>query len=135
MSNSQKICSCIKGNHEEGAKCKDATQRPEVWGFACTNECVISLRENWQKERDARIKAEEELREEISKAKLPTKDELEKIAGRVIGVSVRIYNAIRAVGYGELTADNALHQLVEDYHDLCAIADDIDALADEGGAE
>ena len=32
--------------------------------------------------------------------------------------SVRIYNLIRAVGRSEITADNALHQLVEDYHDL-----------------
>lgn len=31
---------------------------------------------------------------------------------------IRIYNIIRSVGSGRLTADNALHQLVEDYHDL-----------------
>ena len=135
MSERQKFCSCLKGSHEEGAKCKYATQCPDIWGFACTHECVIALREKLQKERDARTKAEEESRKKVRETKPLAKDELEKIAGRVIGSSVRIYNAIRAVGYGELTADNALHQLVEDYHDLCAIADDINALIDEGGAK
>ena len=29
-------------------------------------------------------------------------------------IAVRLYNIIRDVGHGNLTADNALHQLVED---------------------
>lgn len=41
-----------------------------------------------------------------------------KLASRAHCSATRIYNMIRAVGRGELTADNALHQLVEDYHDL-----------------
>lgn len=43
--------------------------------------------------------------------------------------STRIYNIIRAVGRGELTADNALHQLVEDYHDLRQLGNDLIDLA------
>ena len=29
-------------------------------------------------------------------------------------IAVRLYNIIRDVGHGNLTADNALHQLIED---------------------
>lgn len=46
-----------------------------------------------------------------------------KLAGRAHCSAVRIYDIIRAVGRGELTADNALHQLVEDYHDLRDLGD------------
>ena len=45
-------------------------------------------------------------------------------------LSTRIYNIIREVGRGELTADNALHQLVEDYHDLKILSDKICSIAD-----
>ena len=51
--------------------------------------------------------------------------------GKVQSTKVRIYNMIRMVGRGELTADNALHQLVEDYHDLDVLADDLSAVSDQ----
>ena len=53
-----------------------------------------------------------------------------RLAGRASCSAVRIYNLIREVGRGELSADNALHQLVEDYHDLRILSDDIGQLAD-----
>ena len=43
-----------------------------------------------------------------------TGEELNNLACAASCTSVRMYNIIRAVGRGELTADNALHQLVED---------------------
>lgn len=52
-------------------------------------------------------------------------DEILRLASRVDCSAVRIYNIIREVGRGEITADNALHQLVEDYHDLQIISDEI----------
>ena len=54
-----------------------------------------------------------------------------KLSTRAICTAVRIYNIIREVGRGELSADNALHQLVEDYHDLKILSDDIGQLADK----
>ena len=53
-----------------------------------------------------------------------------RLAGRASCSAVRIYNLIREVGRGELSADNALHQLVEDYHDLGILSNDISQLAD-----
>lgn len=53
-----------------------------------------------------------------------------RLAGRASCSAIRIYNMIRAVGRGELSADNALHQLVEDYDDLESLSDDIEQLAD-----
>lgn len=32
--------------------------------------------------------------------------------------AVRVYDIIREVGYGKLSADNALHRLVEDYKNM-----------------
>lgn len=58
------------------------------------------------------------------------RDELLRLSSKAITTSVRIYNIIREVGRGELTADNALHQLVEDYHDLRVLSDEIDKAAD-----
>lgn len=43
-----------------------------------------------------------------------TGEELNRCACDASCISVRIYNIIREVGQGKLTADNALHQLVED---------------------
>lgn len=58
-------------------------------------------------------------------------NELYKYSGSVSCAAVRIYNFIREVGRGELTADNALHQLVEDYRNLRSLSNDIIELADE----
>ena len=52
-----------------------------------------------------------------------------KLASHAHCSATRIYNIIRAVGRGELTADNALHQLVEDYHDLHQLGEDLGDLA------
>lgn len=57
-------------------------------------------------------------------------DECLRLSGRASCTAVRIYNIIREVGRGELSADNALHQLVEDYHDLILLSRDIGAIAD-----
>ena len=54
-----------------------------------------------------------------------------KLASRAHCSATRIYNIIRAVGRGEMTADNALHQLVEDYHDLNILGDLLGDFADE----
>lgn len=43
-----------------------------------------------------------------------TGEELNKCACAASCIAVRMYNIIREVGQGKLTADNALHQLVED---------------------
>ena len=53
-----------------------------------------------------------------------------RLASRASCSAVRIYNLIREIGRGELSADNALHRLVEDYHDLGILSDDISQLAD-----
>ena len=57
-------------------------------------------------------------------------DECLKLGSQASCTAVRIYNIIREVGRGELTADNALHQLVEDYHDLQILSDKISSIAD-----
>lgn len=44
--------------------------------------------------------------------------------------AVRICNRIKEVGRGELSADNALHQLVEACYDLASLSYDIRLLAD-----
>jgi hypothetical protein len=44
--------------------------------------------------------------------------------------AVRIYNLIREVGRGGLTADNALHQRIEEYHNLKVISKESSELAD-----
>lgn len=56
-------------------------------------------------------------------------DECLKISSYASTSAVRIYNLIRKVGCGELTADHALHQMIEDYHNLKAIAKKAFALA------
>jgi len=53
------------------------------------------------------------------------------LAGRVATTKVRLYNIIRDVGYGKLSADRALHQLIEDYHELGRTVDSMHDLADK----
>ena len=57
-------------------------------------------------------------------------DKCLKCASQIHCVAVRIYNLIREVGHGELSADNALHQMVEDYKVLKDIADGVSGIAD-----
>lgn len=54
-----------------------------------------------------------------------TGHELNSCACTANTVASRIYNIIRSVGHGELTADNALHQLVEDYHTLGQLGEEL----------
>lgn len=56
-----------------------------------------------------------------------------KCAGRVSTTAVRIYNIIRLVGEGELSADNALHRLIEDYKCLNDVANEIIRTSDRIG--
>lgn len=41
--------------------------------------------------------------------KIDKVDEVLNLSCKVSSVAVKIYNLIRGVGYGEITADNALH--------------------------
>ena len=43
-----------------------------------------------------------------------TGEDLNRCATVASCIAVRLYNIIRDVGHGNLTADNALHQLIED---------------------
>jgi hypothetical protein len=45
-------------------------------------------------------------------------------------VANSIYDLIKDVGRGELTADNALHQMIEEYRNLNTVSDRLDKLAD-----
>ena len=57
-------------------------------------------------------------------------DTLLRLASNAHCAATRIYNIIREVGRGELTADNALHQLVEDYKNLHDLGHDIGEASD-----
>lgn len=61
--------------------------------------------------------------------KVDTIDECLRISCRVSSSAVMVYNLIREVGRGELSADNALHQMIEVYHNLSATSDMLDKLA------
>lgn len=66
-------------------------------------------------------------------------DECLRIACFVQSSAVKIYNLIREVGYKKLSADNALHQMVEEYHNLNVYSDKLSNLAktlkEEGGGK
>ena len=69
-------------------------------------------------------------------------DDVLKVATTAHCTAVRIYNTIREVGYKKLSADNALHQMVEDYKNLqdlgakaMQIADTLNTLATKVEAE
>lgn len=64
-----------------------------------------------------------------SKVMNETIDKCRQSAGRISGIAVRIYNMIRTVGRGNLSADNALHLMIEDYKNLRDIAKDINDIA------
>lgn len=59
-----------------------------------------------------------------------TGDELNKCACVASCVAVRMYNIIREVGHGKLTADNALHQLVEDMKNIRDLSDRLLKMSD-----
>ena len=54
-----------------------------------------------------------------------TGEELNRCACVVNCIAVRLYNIIRDVGHGNLTADNALHQLVEDTKNARELSDSL----------
>lgn len=67
------------------------------------------------------------------------KEHLLRKASEAHSLSVFIYNKISDVGHGKLTADNALHQLVEIEHRAKTLGDDILGIAHQikqnGGAK
>lgn len=46
-------------------------------------------------------------------------------------MGTKIYNLIRGVGYGKLTADNALHQMIEVHKNINTVCDRLYKLSDE----
>ena len=52
-----------------------------------------------------------------------TGDDLNKLACVANCIAVRLYSIIRDVGRGNLTADNALHQLIEDMNNARELRD------------
>lgn len=56
-------------------------------------------------------------------------DECLNLSCRTSTVAVKIYNLIREVGRKKLSADNALHQLIEEYVRLIDISDRLTELA------
>ena len=56
-------------------------------------------------------------------------DEFMKMSFYLSASAGEIYNLIREVGRGELTADNALHQMIEVYRDLKVFSQNASAIA------
>ena len=54
-----------------------------------------------------------------------TGEELNRCAMAASFIASRLYNIIRDVGHGNLTADNALHQLVEDIKNVRELSDSL----------
>ena len=59
-----------------------------------------------------------------------TGEDLNRCATVASCISVRLYNIIRDVGHGNLTADNALHQLVEDMNNARELRDSLVEMAE-----
>lgn len=55
-------------------------------------------------------------------------DELASCAATASCIAARMYNTIRAVGHGELTADNALHKFIEDVFDAKSLTAELNRL-------
>lgn len=79
---------------------------------------------------------EEATKREIIEAVKPVKANINKVnecldlSTATSTVAVAIYDLIREVGRGEITADNALHLMIEEYKRLHDITDRLDKLAD-----
>ena len=58
-----------------------------------------------------------------------TGEDLNKCACVASCIAVRLYNFIRDVGHGNLTADNALHQLIEDMNNARELRDSLMEMA------
>ena len=54
-----------------------------------------------------------------------TGEDLNRCATVASCIAVRLYNIIRDVGHGNLTADNALHQLIEDTKNALDLRDSL----------
>ena len=62
--------------------------------------------------------------------KIDKVDECLDLSCQTSSVAVAIYNLIREVGKGKITADNALHLMIEEYKRLCDITDRLGKLAE-----
>ena len=54
-----------------------------------------------------------------------TGEDLNRCATVASCIAARLYNIIRDVGHGNLTADNALHQLIEDMNNARELRDSL----------
>ena len=54
-----------------------------------------------------------------------TGEDLNRCACVASCIAVRLYSIIRDVGHGNLTADNALHQLIEDMNNARELRDSL----------
>jgi hypothetical protein len=61
--------------------------------------------------------------------KIDKVDECLNLSCKTSTVAVKIYNLIRDVGHKKLSADNALHQLIEEYVRLLDVSDRLTKLA------
>ena len=57
----KEVCCCIKLDIQGETDCKEASCDPSIFGFVCTNQCVVELTKRLQIEKNARISAEEKL--------------------------------------------------------------------------
>lgn len=60
-----------------------------------------------------------------------TGERLNKCASIAHTIYVRIYDIIREVGHGYLTADNALHKLIEDMKNARDLGNDLLEMSEE----
>lgn len=63
--------------------------------------------------------------------KIDVVDECMSLSCMASCAASQIYDLIKDVGMGKLTADNALHLMIEEYRRLNDISDRLDKLADE----
>lgn len=61
--------------------------------------------------------------------KIDKVDECLNLSCKTSTIAVKIYNLIREVGHKKLSADNALHQLIEEYVKLHDVSDRLTELA------
>lgn len=59
-----------------------------------------------------------------------TGEELNKCACEASRAACRMYDIIRDVGYGRITADNALHRMIEDIKNLRGLSDHLQKMSD-----
>lgn len=65
--------------------------------------------------------------------KIDVVDECMRLSCETSCTANQIYDLIKDVGMGKLTADNALHLMIEEYRRLNDISNSLDELADKLG--